>query len=312
MIIKEKVKVAAKDARVKAGQQQELDVAFYLRRTFKDHPLVFILHDFRFTFNNETAQIDHLIVYPFGFVLLESKSIEGEVTVNAEGEWSRSVKSKWQGMPSPIKQVELQEKLLREMLYQNKHKILPKFMFNLVQQSFGGRKWDQLCVVSSSSIIDRDNIPKSISSKVVKSEFIADAVTKIMNLPRFDSKIIQTLKIDTRPDFSKEELNSICQFLLESDLSQNTIYSPQQHKSVETTSEKPAISCKQCSETELVAPKYGRYGYYVKCEKCGTNTSMKLSCSSCNSQNTKVNKKATQYKLVCLDCSSQKIIIEAR
>lgn len=312
MILKEKIKVAAKDPRIKAGQLQELDVAFYLRRAFKDHPLVFVLHDFKFSFNEETAQIDHLIVYPFGFILLESKSIEGEVTVNAQGEWTRSVRNNWKGIPSPIKQLELQQKLLREMLHQNKHKMLPKFLFNLVQQSFGGRKWDQFCVVSSTAIIDRENIPKNISSKVVKSEFVADAVTKTMNLPRFDSKIIQALKIDTRPDFSEEDLESICKFLLESDVSQKAFESPQQNQKTEPATSKPIIACKQCSENELLEPNSGRYGYYVKCQRCGTNTSMKLSCSTCNSQNTKVSKKATQYTLVCLDCSSKQIVLEVR
>lgn len=311
MIIKEKIQIAARDPRVRAGQKQELDVAFYLRRAFKDHPLVFVLNDFKFSFNDETAQIDHLIIYPFGFILLESKSIEGEVTVNTQGEWTRSVRGNWKGIPSPIKQLELQEKLLREMLHQNKHKILPKFLFNLVQQSFGGREWNQLCVVSSTAIIDRSNIPKNISGRVVKSEFVVDAVTKTMNLPRFDSKVIQALKIDTRPDFSEEDLNSICNFLLESDLTQIPIASPQSNNNDQTATEKPIISCKQCGEDKLLVPNSGRYGYYVKCQKCGTNTSMKLSCPTCNSPNTKVRKKLTQYTLACLDCSNQKIVMKA-
>ena len=126
MILKDKELQNVKAANTIAGQKQELDVAFYLRREFKDHPQIFIINDYKFSFNNETAQIDHLIVYPYGFILIESKSITGEVTVNELGEWSRSSNAKWSGMPSPIKQAELQEKLLKEFLHHNRANILNK------------------------------------------------------------------------------------------------------------------------------------------------------------------------------------------
>ena len=82
MILKDKTFQNAVSPKAKAGQKQEQDVAYFLRRAFKDHKEVFVINDFKFTHNNETAQIDHLIVYTFGFILIESKSIKGEVKVN--------------------------------------------------------------------------------------------------------------------------------------------------------------------------------------------------------------------------------------
>ncbi|MGK0448245.1 MAG: hypothetical protein ACJA2M_002031 [Polaribacter sp.] len=181
MILKDKEIQNVKAANAIAGQKQELDVAFYLRREFKDHPQVFIINDYKFSFNNETAQIDHLIIYPYGFILVESKSISGEVTVNEFSEWSRSSKGKWTGMPSPIKQVELQQKLLREFLFHHRADILNK-IFGLKQQSFGKRSWNNICAVSSNSIIERNAIPKEISESVVKSEFLIDKINEVMNL----------------------------------------------------------------------------------------------------------------------------------
>ncbi|MBM7074247.1 NERD domain-containing protein [Shewanella sp. 202IG2-18] len=124
MIAKEKVQVATNSATSVAGDKQERDVAFYLRREFKDHPSVFIFNDLKITHNDENAQIDHLILYPYGFILIESKSITGEIKVNKHEEWTRSYRGNWQGMPSPIKQVELQQKLLKELLNENKASIL--------------------------------------------------------------------------------------------------------------------------------------------------------------------------------------------
>jgi hypothetical protein len=121
-----------------AGQKQEQSVAFFLRRAFKDHPEVLVVNDFKFSFNDETAQIDHLLIYPYGFVLVESKSIKGHVKVNSQGEWSRSYNNHWSGMPSPIKQVELQQALLRELLKHHKSEILGKLL-GIKQQGFGGR-----------------------------------------------------------------------------------------------------------------------------------------------------------------------------
>ena len=116
MILKDKTLVTTNSAKSKAGQKQELDVAFYLRRAFKDHPQVFVFNDVKFKHNGESAQIDHLIVYTYGFILIESKSITGEVAINQHQEWSRSYRGQWQGMPSPIKQVELQLALLKSLV----------------------------------------------------------------------------------------------------------------------------------------------------------------------------------------------------
>ena len=92
MIIKKSEFKQSRSSMIRAGQKQEQDVAFFLRREFKDTPNIFIINDFKFTFNDETAQIDHLLLYPYGFILMESKSIKGKVKVNDFGEWRRSLK----------------------------------------------------------------------------------------------------------------------------------------------------------------------------------------------------------------------------
>ena len=208
MILKDKILQNVVSPTAKAGQKQEQDVAFFLRRTFKDHQQVFVINDFKFTHNDETAQIDHLVVYPFGFILIESKSIKGEVKVNGLGEWTRSFGSKWSGMASPIKQVELQQKLLREMLFEHREVILNK-LFGIKQQSFGMRCWDNVCVVSSNAVIDRDSMPSNVSKQLVKTEFLVDKLNKLMKLRH---KGIRLLTVDTRPDFSEDELKSITSF----------------------------------------------------------------------------------------------------
>ena len=338
MIIKNKEILSTKDVRQIAGDKQEQDVAFFLRRAYKDEPKVFVFNDLRFEFNDEVAQIDHLILYPYGFVLIESKSITGEVKVNNNQEWMRSYKQQWSGMRSPIKQVELQEKLLRELLYENRKQILPK-LFGMLQQAFGGRCWDQICAISSNAIVHRDEMPKEISKKLVKSEFVVDKVTKLMNIPA--NIITSTLKFDSRPAFPPEQMEKIADFLMQQhkpsvteqvqqvppeptevtfnpatqpDLNSDSVETNKGEYIVteeETTSAPetptgiPKLACKKCNNSETLQAMWGKFGYYVKCPSCQTNTAMKKNCPSCNSKNTKVNKNKAYYYLTCQDCNAQ-------
>ena len=219
MILKTKTLQMTKTPQTIAGQKQEQDVAFFLRRAFKDNPEVLVINDFKFSFNDETAQIDHLIVYTYGFVLIESKSIKGHVKVNNQGEWTRSYNSQWSGMSSPIKQVELQQALLKEIFMHHRNNILSKLL-GIKQQGFNGRCWHYLCAVSSNAVIDRKTMPKVISDKLYKTEFLVDELKNIMNLKH---KLLRLVSVtDTRPDFSQRELDSIGQFLISQHIDSNT------------------------------------------------------------------------------------------
>ncbi|NRA54488.1 MAG: NERD domain-containing protein [Gammaproteobacteria bacterium] len=319
MILKDKSSINATSATAKAGLKQEQDVAFYLRRSFKDHEQVLVFNDLKFCYNDETAQIDHLILYPYGFILIESKSITGEVAVNKQQEWSRSYQGKWQGMPSPIKQVELQQALLRDLMFQHRDKILGKSLFQ--QQSFGGRCWHNVCAISSNAIIDRSEMPADISEQLVKSEFLVDKLKKIMKLRH---KIINKLNfIDTRPNFSADEMASISDFLLSQDISngkQPTALineNPTEPNVVSEIKDTPKIElpatksnainlcCSKCQATTQLVPSHGKYGYYLKCQQCSGNTAMKLPCPHCNSKQAKVSKRKNNYSLNCTDCDQQ-------
>ena len=325
MIIKDKSKNIqhASSAQAKAGIKQELDVAFYLRRAFKDHEKVFVFNDLKFSHKQETAQIDHLILYPYGFALIESKSITGEVKVNGQEEWARSYNSVWKGMPSPIKQVELQQQLFRELLFEHRSEMLGKVLF--MSQAFGGRCWDNLCAISSNAIIDRDNMPSKISKQLVKSEFI---VEKLNGLMKLRNKFINP--INGRPSFSELEMDNICRFILSQDIT-NKPYDIEKSlpknsaediasvvKEIEVRkaprdleddlkvtplSLKPLqLICKKCGLGPKLKASYGKYGYFTTCSNCSVNTSMKQSCPTCESKKIQVSKKGDVYTLNCLDC----------
>ncbi|WP_108945370.1 nuclease-related domain-containing protein [Shewanella halifaxensis] len=328
MILKTKSPQNVQSAQAIAGQQQEQNVAFFLRRAYKDHPQVLVINDFKFRFNDEVAQIDHLIIYSYGFILIESKSIRGRVKVNQQQEWTRSIGAKWQGMPSPIKQVELQQDLLHGLLDHYRSEILDR-MFG-IKQGFGGRCWDHLCAVSSDAIIDRKSMPKTVSDKLIKSEFLVEKLDKIMNLR---GKYLRLAYItDTRPFFNQQELESVASFLIKQHIASNTAADTETTKATsQTTTEQnsaplastpipaantapvqhmpaQAIATEPASltETETETEKSQTIQIVLRCKHCGESTNYTpmygkfgyyIHCKQCT--------KNTPMKQACPHCSSK-------
>ncbi|MGF1765283.1 nuclease-related domain-containing protein [Aliivibrio kagoshimensis] len=308
MIAKDRDSKSETSVQQKAGAKVEQDVAFYLRREFAESGDVFIINDLRIQFKNETAQIDHLVIYNKGFIVIESKSIRGEVKINNQLEWSRTVRGKWTGMPSPIEQAKLQSKLLKALLNENSKSLLEKITF--IQAYFGGRCWDQLCAASNDALIDRDSAPKSISKQLTKSESIASAVNKLIKQHR--SGVI----LNANPNFNRDELYRIVHFLIDQHIPSatsspkndkaevggvgHTLFSTTTDIPKETT--KPSVrhgfGCKQCQSIET-EPRYGKYGYYVYCPECKVNTALRINCYSCDASGAKVRKRKNTYTISC-------------
>lgn len=326
-ILKYKEPSTTAGLRKAAGDRQEHDVAFYMRRAFKDDENILVLNDYRFTHSGETAQIDHLVIHRSGFIIIESKSIYGEVRVNQQGEWSRSYKGQWSGMPSPIRQAELQMELLRDFLGSNVEHFLGRLLG--VQMQVRHRDWNVLCTVSSSCILHRKGMPAALSKQVVKSEFIADEIQKIGGYSHFGL-------LKGKAYFSSEEMGRIGDFLMEhyqplderkltadravtaqSPVVQSKEVSaaPKNNEPEANLKETPAtysasatngvigLACKKCGNEQSLNAMYGQYGYYVKCGQCGTNTSMKTACPECNSAKTRVRKRGNEYWVQC-ECTA--------
>ncbi|WP_412972122.1 nuclease-related domain-containing protein [Glaciecola sp. MF2-115] len=307
--------------RKQAGDKQESEVAYQLDRLLKRKKCK-IIHDLRLTDGEYNAQIDHLIIHKYGFIIIESKSIKGSVTVNNQCEWSRSIGNRWEGMPSPIKQVEMQYKLLNGILDESAPQLVGKILG--IQKQFGGRVNDIVIAISSNAIFNRIEAPDDISKLVLKTEFVADHVVALMD------KCGGLLSSD--PWFSKEELLNIYEHLTNiNNVSVKRLKSSNQtdattalelsrikenqpvvwHKvkisNLNSIKNMQAlINCKSCSSSENLRGAYGKFGYYVQCD-CGTNTSMKLECISCGAPKSrvKIKKKGTAYSGVCNACASE-------
>ena len=103
-------------------------MAFYLKREFTASPEVRVFNNIRLEKDNDAAQIDHLILYRHGVIIVESKSVTSEVRINAQGEWSRVWNGRPTGMPSPILQAQRQGDFLARYLQDHATQLLDKFL----------------------------------------------------------------------------------------------------------------------------------------------------------------------------------------
>jgi hypothetical protein len=310
------------------GIAQESQVNYFLKRAFSDRKDLRLFKNLRISFDEFNAQIDHLILHKHGFVVVESKSIHGELRVNDCGEWERSFKGAWYGIASPIQQATLQIEALKRALRSQDSVLLAKWLG--MQKGFGGRRYDVLIAISSSARVDRKTMPEEISKVVVKSEFLADKVESLLG----SSKSLLEKFSAAEPWFTPAEMNSIELFLREFEvkdakgLETSTKEQPQTNEqnqslsdvvetnraadiSLSASTNALHVQCKRCSESKYIEPHFGRFGYYVRCDKCSTNTALKFSCPSCKSDSTKVSKRKSAYTLICSKCDQVTPLLKA-
>ena len=149
-----------------------LQLAFYLKRAFEHDSTIRILNGIRLEAQEDAAQIDHLIVHPHGMIVAESKSVYGEVKVNAQGEWSRTYRGRYQGMPSAKLQADRQVLFLQRYLEAHAQHLRSS------RATFAGMPIDVLVAVSDDAIIHR---PQNLDlGYLVKAEQVPDRVTRLL------------------------------------------------------------------------------------------------------------------------------------
>jgi hypothetical protein len=104
--------------RLRRGIQGERDAAHYLDNYLVESRNYALIHDLRLVFNDEAAQIDHLLISrTFEFYLLETKNFGGNLRINEHGEFSvRYPGEREFGVPSPLEQSRRHERVLLKAL----------------------------------------------------------------------------------------------------------------------------------------------------------------------------------------------------
>lgn len=299
MILKELDPFSGHGVREVAGRKAEEQMAFYLKRFFGASSDVDILNYLRIDLAGEVAQMDHLVLHPYGLLVVESKSVSDGVQISDDGQWLRWFNKKPSGMPSPITQAKMQAALLKELLEKT---VKQKGFFDdvrldvLVAISDGGTiRWPASGALPE--VCKADQVPERINQRIEQfrrvrqmpdvltakyRRTISDFLLKVHKpLERYSQAVQPALKVaESVPSYNESTSTTIA---------------------AKAASSLPEKVCKHCGSKTLEI-RSGQYGYYFFCV-CGKNTAIKFPCSACKGEG-RIRKHVNEFFAECKNCDA--------
>ena len=170
------------DVRGVAGWSAEQDVGFRLERAFGDPAKanVRVFNDLRCPVTHASGavvpgdyfQIDHLVLHSHGAVIIESKSVHGEMHVDRLGQWQRRSGRYVDNISSPLTQAQQQADALRALLRSANPPLLGKF----VGLQVGITSFPIVPMVSISANGRLTGVKREVEDQVMKVDAIVEAI----------------------------------------------------------------------------------------------------------------------------------------
>ncbi len=93
-------------------------VAYCLRRFFRRHNGIDVLNGLRLLCAGAIARVDHLLLHPWGLIVLQRDDTTGPVRIDNDGQWQRVGDGVQEAMGSPITSAYVQALLFKSYLDQ--------------------------------------------------------------------------------------------------------------------------------------------------------------------------------------------------
>ncbi len=353
MIVKQtQSQSVSSDPKLRAGVEAERQMAFYLHRDFASEAGLLVLNDLRLVDPDQpelddrpgVCQIDHLILHRWGAFIVESKSVTDEVAVRDDGaggdEWTRRYRGQELGFPSPIQQARRQGEFLRVFLQRHREELLgkmppgfrtlAKIMAGTEHRGFGNMPIQIIVAISDRGKIRRINHwkepQKPFHTYVSKADLVPTKIREEFRKHKAASKLTNMSTGDYGLwSMKSEEVTLVAEFLaarheanVRPKLDTQTAATvaveipPPAPKSEPAAVPAAGAACKGCGGTDLSAH-WGKYGYYWKCQSCGTNASMPTNCSACGAEGhrgkvVRIRKEGPKYLRACEQCGIEERI----
>lgn len=263
MILKEKEFSNSSDPRLRAGEEAEKQMAFYLQRTFRKRDDCFVINDLRVIHDGDVAQIDHLVVSVYGLFIIESKSAH-VIGIDQYGGWQRTYNEEISGMPSPVLQAKEQGRILKELLIAHKEKLRGKIFFGKMQKGFKNCPVDVYIAISDNGIIQRGmDIPE-----LFKADAVTGAITE--KIAQLESKVNPLapknfFSTDFVWDMTKDEAKAAAEFLVSQHTPSTRSVKAEQtckptsiQRSEKTFVPKVGALCPECGQQKLIRKSINR------------------------------------------------------
>lgn len=153
---------------LKEGLLGEQNVYYELKNSYI--PML-CLHNIRIESEGNIAQLDFVLITHYFIMILETKKLSGDITINEAGEFTRTIKNKYgkalkkEGIYSPISQNERHVRILKDYLLKN----------NLIKTF---PIISSVIIANPKSIINRYKAPYDIKNKIFKSDQLTTIINK--------------------------------------------------------------------------------------------------------------------------------------
>jgi hypothetical protein len=285
VIFKELDPFAGQDKFQVAGRKAEEQMAHYLRRFFGASQEVDVLNYLRVDLAGEVAQIDHLMLHPFGLSIVESKSVAGSVQIKDDGQWIRWYNKQPQGMRSPVTQAKMQGMLLRELLQRT---VKQKGFFDSIRM-------DVLVAISDSGTIQWP--ASGALPEVCKADQVPERVIALIDQERRGNQMGEVLTGSHR----RAIVDFLCMVHKPLKATPPVVAPQTSAVAASPVSTLPKI-CKHCGGADLEA-QHGKFGYYFSCRACEKNTGINFECPLCGGEG-RVRKHGKDFFAECKSCDA--------
>lgn len=119
MILKELDPFSGRSQDEIAGRIAQDRMAYHLRRFFGKSEEIDVLNYLRVGSGNVVAHVDHLLLHPYGLLVVERESLTGRIQVKDDGQWIRWRNNEPSEMRSPITRAYLRALSLKAFLDKN-------------------------------------------------------------------------------------------------------------------------------------------------------------------------------------------------
>jgi transcription elongation factor Elf1 len=264
-----------------------------------------VINGLRIDLGGEIAQMDHLVLHPYGLLIVESKSVSGSVQIKDDGQWIRWFAKQPSGMRSPVTQARMQGMLLRDLLEAG-----------VKQKGFFDRaRLDVLVAISDTGTIQWP--ASGALPEVCKADQVAERLIARIDQFRSGLKEPDLLTAEHRrrigdflcrmhkPVVAQVGASPVIQVAAPPPPPQVLAPKAAPMAAPDPTtkpSSLPEPKCKHCG-SDRVDVVYGKFGYYFLCKACEKNTALKFDCPACG-QTGRIRKDGSRFFAECKSCTA--------
>lgn len=301
---------------IRSGLKAEQEAAYLIDFDFGKSTSTLVIHDLRLVVDGRVAQIDHLLIHrTLNVFVLETKHLHAGMKITENGEFMcwNAFKKCFEGMPSPFAQNERHISVLKDVFARVE---IPSKLGVRISPSF-----HSYVLISPKARIDRPR--KFDTSHIVKADMLGATLDRFFDKAGVLDVISGLARIQ-----SQDSLEELGRKLVRMHRPASIDYAAKFGVPMNAVSEDPVegippsppqvvvenreewMKCRECTSPKL-SIQYGKYGYYFRCEVCGGNTPIRISCGK-DGHKERIRKDGLKFYRECSDCKSKSLFFVNR